>query len=77
MFHEIKPGYHIKLEDVNAFNIYPDGDNYFSRKLNVVIRGKHFEFLYDNDYECVKAYKSLKQALAMLDSPSHIYHVLD
>lgn len=77
MFHEIQPGYHIKLEDVNAFNIYPNGDGYSSRKLYIVIRGKHFEFLYDNNYECVKAYESLKQALAMLNSPNRIYHVLD
>lgn len=77
MFHEIQPGYHIKLEDVNAFNIYPNGDNYFSRKLNVVIRGKHFEFLYNNNYECAKAYESLKQALIMLDSPNHIRMIMD
>lgn len=77
MFHEIQPGYHIKLEDVNTFSIYPDGNDYFSRKLNVTIRGKQFEFLYNNSYECVKAYESLKQALYILDSPSHIKTIID
>lgn len=81
MFHEVKPFQMIKLEEVSAYCIYPNGDSESNicRTLYIRLSGvkESLYFTFDTMRECRIAYNRLRKALDKLNGEKVDAYVYD
>lgn len=77
MFHEIQPGRHINLTNINYFCL--SDSELYRNSILIYFQGKNdfIRFTFNDSWSCKQAYDKMVAKIYSMNNPSHINTIMD